>query len=379
MLSGKPAEFFVPGRDLGADRVVDDEPVRMGAEPVTDGGESVRTLGCLGKNLQRLGKIDPAFADHGFEHFVILDDECVSADLPEEAEHFCMADLSENQKLPVPSVFMQPEIGFPDTFLQFQNDRAGTVDQPQPFPVCLPVSLRRLAMGPDQEGRTGFKAFQIVTPDRDKALPPQPVEFGLIVDDRTERVKAVLPFGGQVFLRFPDSADHAAAEPGMTVYFNGEIHPSVRQGGGFENREPALEEPEDPDELFALSLITAGLDPRVTACVANHPALSDMAGYAEKGRTGGYPHFNRENQMLTPQKIETLQYYDVVNFASRIKCPVYLTWGYNDNTCPPTTSYIVWNLITAPKQSLITPVNEHWTSEATNYGQMLWLKEHISE
>ncbi len=129
----------------------------------------------------------------------------------------------------------------------------------------------------------------------------------------------------------------------------------------------------------ALSLITAGLDPRVTACVANHPALSDMAGYAEKGRTGGYPHFNRENQMLTPQKIETLQYYDVVNFASRIKCPVYLTWGYNDNTCPPTTSYIVWNLITAPKQSLITPVNEHWTSEATNYGQMLWLKEHISE
>ena len=28
----------------------------------------------------------------------------------------------------------------------------------------------------------------------------------------------------------------------------------------------------------ALSLITAGLDPRVTACVANHPALSDMAG-----------------------------------------------------------------------------------------------------
>ena len=127
----------------------------------------------------------------------------------------------------------------------------------------------------------------------------------------------------------------------------------------------------------ALSLITAGLDPRVTACVANHPALSDMAGYAEKGRTGGYPHFNRENQMLTPEKIQTLQYYDVVNFARRIKCPVYLTWGYNDNVCPPTTSYVVWNLITSPKESLITPINEHWTTPETNKSQIVWLKKNI--
>ena len=127
----------------------------------------------------------------------------------------------------------------------------------------------------------------------------------------------------------------------------------------------------------ALSLITAALDQRVTACVANHPALSDMAAYAEPGRTGGYPHFNRENQMLTPEKIQTLQYYDVVNFARRIQCPVHLTWGYNDNVCPPTTSYTVWNLISAPKVSLITPVNEHWTTTDTSFTQMHWLKSQI--
>lgn len=123
----------------------------------------------------------------------------------------------------------------------------------------------------------------------------------------------------------------------------------------------------------ALSLITAGLDSRVTACVANHPALADMAGYLDN-RAGGYPHFNRMKNMLTPEKVTTMSYFDVVNFARRIKCPVYLTWGYNDDTCPPTTSYIVWNLITSPKQSLITPINEHWTSNDTEYGQMLWLQ-----
>ena len=125
----------------------------------------------------------------------------------------------------------------------------------------------------------------------------------------------------------------------------------------------------------ALSLITAALDPRVTACVANHPALSDMAGYLDN-RAGGYPHFNRLKNMFTPEKVATMAYFDVVNYARRITCPVYLTWGYNDNVCPPTTSYIVWNLITAPKDKLITPINEHWTTETTNYNQMIWLKEH---
>lgn len=89
-----------------------------------------------------------------------------------------------------------------------------------------------------------------------------------------------------------------------------------------------------------LAIVAAGLDSRVTQCVANHPALSDMAGYAEKGRTGGYPHFNKYHGILKNKDcLNTLAYYDVVNFARKVKAPTYLTWGYNDNTCPPTTSY----------------------------------------
>ena len=126
----------------------------------------------------------------------------------------------------------------------------------------------------------------------------------------------------------------------------------------------------------ALSIVTAGLDKRVTACVVNHPAYSDMAGYLAN-RAGGFPHFNRVNNMFTKEKVETMAYYDVTNFARRIECIVYMSWGFNDNVCPPTTSYIVWNLITSEKESLITPINEHWTSETTDYDQMLWLKEHI--
>lgn len=127
----------------------------------------------------------------------------------------------------------------------------------------------------------------------------------------------------------------------------------------------------------ALALVAAGLDKRVNLCVVNHPALSDMAGYTEKGRTGGYPHFNRMTGLYTPDNISTMAYYDVVNFARKVKANTYMTWGYNDNTCPPTTSYAVWNTLNCEKESLITPINEHWTSDATEYGQMVWIKKHL--
>ncbi len=126
----------------------------------------------------------------------------------------------------------------------------------------------------------------------------------------------------------------------------------------------------------ALSLVAAALDKRITLCVANHPALSDMAASA-KGKTGGYPHFKNESGAFTPEKINTMAYYDVVNFAPYIKAQTFLTWGYNDNVCPPTTSYAVWNTLTCPKESLLTPVNEHWTSEATDRTQLDWILSHL--
>jgi len=124
----------------------------------------------------------------------------------------------------------------------------------------------------------------------------------------------------------------------------------------------------------ALALVTAALDKRVTAVAANHPALSDMGAYLHH-QAGGYPHlFSRFTGMDTPAKLNTLRYYDVVNFARMITAPVFMTWGYNDNVCPPTTSYAVYNVISSDKQALITPVNEHWVSTNTRHKILNWIK-----
>jgi len=103
-----------------------------------------------------------------------------------------------------------------------------------------------------------------------------------------------------------------------------------------------------------LAIATAALDPRVTALSATHPAFCDVAAELH-GRAGGFPHpfrpdaSGQPSPQATPAKIATATYYDTVNFARRLKVPGYYTWGYNDEVCPPTSTYAAYNVITAPK------------------------------
>ncbi len=103
----------------------------------------------------------------------------------------------------------------------------------------------------------------------------------------------------------------------------------------------------------ALSLVTAALDPRVKGLAAYYPALADVTGYLAN-RAGGWPHMFRATEGVqmhrSPDKIETTRYYDVVNFARRVKVPGFYTWGYNDETCPPTSMYSAYNVIPGKKQ-----------------------------
>jgi cephalosporin-C deacetylase len=111
----------------------------------------------------------------------------------------------------------------------------------------------------------------------------------------------------------------------------------------------------------ALTIATAGLDPRVTALAPYYPALSDMTGYV-KGRAGGWPHIFREEKdgHRTPAKIRTAAYYDVVNFARRVKAPGLYSWGWNDEVCPPTSTYAAYNVVTAPKELLLAVETGHF-------------------
>lgn len=125
----------------------------------------------------------------------------------------------------------------------------------------------------------------------------------------------------------------------------------------------------------ALAIVTAALDNRIKYLVSYYPALSDMTGYLH-GRAGGWPHmFSGTNAALhnKKDKVETIGYYDVVNFARQVKVPGYYSWGFNDETCPPTSLYAVYNVITAPKELFVVPETGHWTFPEQNDKTDQWL------
>ena len=131
----------------------------------------------------------------------------------------------------------------------------------------------------------------------------------------------------------------------------------------------------------ALSIITAALDDRVKYLAAYYPALCDVTGYL-KGRAGGWPHYFDKNNLAfnnKKDKIETTGYYDVVNFARLLKVPGLYTWGFNDETCPPTSMYAAYNVITAPKSLYLALETGHWTFPEQNEKLNNWLLQKLQE
>ncbi len=123
----------------------------------------------------------------------------------------------------------------------------------------------------------------------------------------------------------------------------------------------------------ALSIITAGLDPRIKYLAAYYPALCDLTGYLFN-RTGGWPHMFRDYDKTThPNWLNVVPYYDVVNFARRVTAPGWYSWGFNDTTCPPTSMYSAYNVIAAEKELSLYLETGHWTFPEQREEGNAWL------
>ena len=124
----------------------------------------------------------------------------------------------------------------------------------------------------------------------------------------------------------------------------------------------------------ALAIAGAVLDRRIIALAASYPALSDHFGYL-RGRAGGWPHVlaDTAGMKALPEKMETLRYYDVVNFARRLRVPGIYAWGFNDTVVPPTSVYAAYNLITAPKETVIAPETGHYRVPEQNRRIDAWM------
>ena len=123
-----------------------------------------------------------------------------------------------------------------------------------------------------------------------------------------------------------------------------------------------------------LSIVTTALDPRVKYFVCFYPALCDHMGYLYD-RAGGWPHmFDRTRAYFrTAERILKSRYYDAANFARLIRVPGFFSWGYNDLSCPITSMYSAYNVVTAPKELVLELRNGHRRSERQNRLADAWM------
>ena len=62
-----------------------------------------------------------------------------------------------------------------------------------------------------------------------------------------------------------------------------------------------------------------------------------------------------------------------MNFAWRLRVPGYYTWGYNDEVCPPGSTFAAYNVITAPKELGLTLELGHASSSEQTDAINAWV------
>src|SRR5690606_33709342 len=69
------------------------------------------------------------------------------------------------------------------------------------------------------------------------------------------------------------------------------------------------------------------------------------------GRAAGWPQVVPVvNGAPDPAVLEASRYFDMVNFAPRIRAQGYFWVGFFDQLCPPTTVYAAYNQLQTPKE-----------------------------
>jgi cephalosporin-C deacetylase len=113
-----------------------------------------------------------------------------------------------------------------------------------------------------------------------------------------------------------------------------------------------------------LSLATAALDPRIIACAPDIPFLCDWVNYF---KTSDWPEMqdwiDAEPHRSWEQTLKTLSYFDMLNLADRIKCPVFVGMGMQDEICPAGTIFAVYNRLPGGKEFRVYPDAKHWVPD----------------
>ena len=151
-----------------------------------------------------------------------------------------------------------------------------------------------------------------------------------------------------------------------------------------------LSRPEvDPQRIFAcgisqgggLTLITTALRSEIKGAVSGYPFRCCFPESMAMLRSYPYDELNcyvRAYPERVPQMLETLRYYDAVNFVDWIKCPMVVGIALEDEVCPPETSFAAYAGLTGPKELWLFPNSGHGNAHDYPAREAEWLDRQIN-
>lgn len=123
-----------------------------------------------------------------------------------------------------------------------------------------------------------------------------------------------------------------------------------------------------------LSLATAALDRRISLCAPDIPFLCNWGKFF---KITEWPEIDQwieaEPRRSWESLLRTISYFDTLNMADRITCPVFLGLGLQDEVCPAATIFAVYNRLDVPKSYRVYPNAGHWVDAGHQAEKREWL------
>ncbi|MDB4530658.1 acetylxylan esterase [bacterium] len=125
-----------------------------------------------------------------------------------------------------------------------------------------------------------------------------------------------------------------------------------------------------------LSLSTAALDSRISLCAPHIPFLTNWDLYF---KTSHWPEVDKwieaKESRTWQSTLKTMSYFDTMNMAPWIECPVFMGVGLQDAICPPVTCFAVYNRVKGKKEYRVYPHAKHHVDKAHHPLVFNWMRE----
>ncbi len=123
-----------------------------------------------------------------------------------------------------------------------------------------------------------------------------------------------------------------------------------------------------------LTICTAAMRAEIRAAAAGAPYLTGYVDSIELTHTYPYEEINdylRQRPESRAQVVETLAYFDCINFADKITCPIIVNIGLQDNVCPPETGYALFDKIASADKKLYAYHDQGHSAGSAEHGPVI--------